>query len=78
MSALVQHLCCSAWVEALRRADPPSKDTYQMSKTRARNPEKWEALNRIGLSCYTKSIKCERALFPNVLGQRWSAVVILH
>jgi hypothetical protein len=21
---------------------------------------------------------CERALFPNLLGQRWSAVMILH
>jgi hypothetical protein len=25
-------LCCSVQVEALRRADPPSKESYQMSK----------------------------------------------
>jgi len=25
-------LCCSVWVEALRRADPPSKESHQMSK----------------------------------------------
>jgi hypothetical protein len=24
-------LCCSVYVEALRRADPPSKESYQMS-----------------------------------------------
>jgi hypothetical protein len=27
----VSLLCCPVSVEALRRADPPSKDSYQMS-----------------------------------------------
>jgi hypothetical protein len=25
-------LCCPVWVEALRQADPPSKESYRMSK----------------------------------------------
>jgi hypothetical protein len=32
-------LCCSVWVEALRRADHPSKESYQLSnRFTSKNP----------------------------------------
>jgi hypothetical protein len=34
----VSVLCCPVSVEALRRADPPAKESYQMSICSSRSP----------------------------------------
>jgi hypothetical protein len=79
-STLVQYLCCPVWVEALRRADPPSKETYQMSKNKIPKPEKTGGLGpHLSVVPYKKNkmwpMTCdfliaqsrERALFPDLL-----------
>jgi hypothetical protein len=83
---------CSAFVLALRRADPPSKETYQMSINKIPKPGKagglglhWSAVpheeNKMWpMTCdfLIAQNSRERALFPNLLAQRWSDVMILH
>jgi hypothetical protein len=62
-------LWCTAYVEALRRADPPSRESYQMSSNKIQNPAKRKALERIGLSyprtriLYFISDICELVIF---------------
>jgi hypothetical protein len=40
-------------VEALRRTDPPFKESYRLSTNNIQQPGRREVLDRTGLSCHT-------------------------